>query len=413
MKKSPSGINRGKPPSIRTPSYHNTKQRGHLNVDRTTFHLPSLQHTPERLVSMSENPEVQDIRESVSALRFSSKEVSDCMSHWLTFLKVLQTVCTAGAELTDSIASLGCTTMASGCKNRLDHCRAMWDHLAAATNSAVAIVRNQTIASLQEAHIGSDIDQDQLEINQGVVCSGLVRLLNLQYQLGMATCDWVSSSGGSATCTCGGGPSGRELDAVARCFAVRTPTAPIPVEPPQRRWSEAATATHDKTHDPTLRRWSIPWKLALPTTQHHEKSRSTTPDAVWHTTLASQEDLQDVISLLSCRPANANSQHLPGVILTRAEGQNPDNIPKGIMHRGSWWGEAEEADAQSLASRKSSSSTDTTSSCYSLHKSATTSSEELSHGRSGGGGSHLYSMWSGTDLPFIKLPESSEHGDAS
>lgn len=42
----------------------------------------------------------------------------------------------------------------------------MWDHLAAATNSAVAIVRNQTIASLQEAHVGTDIDQDQLEINQ-------------------------------------------------------------------------------------------------------------------------------------------------------------------------------------------------------------------------------------------------------
>lgn len=35
-------------------------------------------------------------------------------------------------------------------------------------------------------------------------------------------------------------------------------------------------------------------------------------DAVWHTALATQDDLQDVISLLSIQPANTNVPHTPG-----------------------------------------------------------------------------------------------------
>lgn len=42
----------------------------------------------------------------------------------------------------------------------------MWDHLNSATNAAAAVVKSQALASLQEAHTGSDIDTDQLDINQ-------------------------------------------------------------------------------------------------------------------------------------------------------------------------------------------------------------------------------------------------------
>ncbi|XP_024080562.1 uncharacterized protein LOC106671995 isoform X2 [Cimex lectularius] len=327
MKKTPSAVvNRGKPPSVRTPSFIATKQRAHSNLHSTGFAHPN-----ERLLSMSENQELSDVRDGVAGMRFSSKEVTDCMANWLTFLKVLQMLCVSGSELTGSLSAINSLNSTSncGCKSRLNRCKAMWDRLSFATNSAVSIVRNQTVASLQEAHLAPEIDQDQAEINQGVVCSGLIRLLNLQYQFSSACCEWVSTMSG---CSCIPPHSSREAEAVARCFPIiGNPIVPVP----QRRWSEAAAAGRDKAPpDPTLRRWSIPWKLALPASG--EKSRSTTPDAVWHTTLASQEDLQDVISLLSCRPANTTTQHLPGVILTRADGQNHDNLHKGMMQRGSW-----------------------------------------------------------------------------
>lgn len=46
--------------------------------------------------------------------------------------------------------------------------------------------------------------------------------------------------------------------------------------PPQRRWSEV-TSQADRG-PPEVRRWSIPWKLALPTAPGgDQRSRSTTP----------------------------------------------------------------------------------------------------------------------------------------
>lgn len=50
---------------------------------------------------------------------------------------------------------------------------------------------------------------------QGVVCSGLLRLLNLQYQFSAACCEWVSSMPG---CSCIPPHSSREVEAIARCF---------------------------------------------------------------------------------------------------------------------------------------------------------------------------------------------------
>ncbi|KAL1116961.1 hypothetical protein AAG570_004289 [Ranatra chinensis] len=413
MKKSGAAGARGKPPSVRNPSYHlASKTRSHLNVERPPYHLPSLHLGPERLISMSEGPEIYENTESIPALNFASKEITECMANWLSFLKVLKTLCTTGCELSDSITAL--SRSSTTCKTRSNQCKAMWEHLVCSVDTAAAIVRNQTIASLQEAHIAPDIDLDQSEINQHVVCSSLLRLVNLQYQFSAACCDWLSGMS-STGCRCAGSLPhhvDRECDAVARCF-LRPPNNPSSVghhNLPQRRWSEAAAAAppDGKPLEAALRRWSIPWKLALPTTNTAERSRSTTPDTVWHTALASQEELQDVISLLSCRPANPNSHHLPGVVLTKAvDGQNSEVMPRGLLHRASWWGEGDELDVATLTSRKSSSSTDS-SSCYSLHSRSTSGSEELTHGQR----SHLYSMWSGSDLPFIKLPESSENNDA-
>nr|CAD7264823.1 unnamed protein product [Timema shepardi] len=246
---------------------------------------------------------------------------------------------------------------------------------------------------------------------------------------------------------------------------------------PQRRWSEAAAAEMTgESQDGTMRRWSMPWessrlaephstwhgrlnpppsKLAVPSTASQDRSRSITPDSLWHSSLASQEELQEVIHLLSCRPGLPQStqlyhpsQHLPGVTLTsypydgpppewgedrtpaRRASSSPQPPVHHQTHRASWhaleshshmWGDSDGGhcgernsdmyssamDATNLASRKSSSSTDSSSS-HSLHSRSTTGSEGGAEVRS-----HLYSMWSGSDLAFMKLSESSEPVDGA
>jgi hypothetical protein len=232
---------------------------------------------------------------------------------------------------------------------------------------------------------------------------------------------------------------------------------------PQRRWSEAAAQDVgggvSGTSDGTMRRWSMPWesskisdssaawpgsrlypksKLTVPSTCSQDRSRSTTPESVWHSSMASQEELQEVIQLLSCRPTTTTTNHLqlynpsprqqlPGVTLTSCcyDTVNPDSwseVTTPSSRRGSnsphrtSWAVAEndvttpsgteglyELSPAAVASRKSSSSTDSSSS-YSLHSRSTAGS-----GSEGGqevARSHLYSIWGGDNVPFIKLPES-------
>lgn len=77
---------------------------------------------------------------------------------------MLKGLCSAGAHLSHCLGALACQS--SACQARAVQCRAMWDHLSSATTAATAVVKNQAIASLQEAHTGTDIDSDQAETNQ-------------------------------------------------------------------------------------------------------------------------------------------------------------------------------------------------------------------------------------------------------
>lgn len=68
----------------------------HTQLIDKTFHLCAhyAQHTSSfcfRLLSMSENPEAETV-ESICALKASSKEVTECMSGWLTFIQVSKVV---------------------------------------------------------------------------------------------------------------------------------------------------------------------------------------------------------------------------------------------------------------------------------------------------------------------------------
>lgn len=82
----------------------------------------------------------------------------------------------------------------------------------------------------------------------------------------------------------------------------------------QRRWSETAAADmSSESAEQTLRRWSMPWdcrhvtewprqevrRLRVPI---QDRSRSTTPDSLWKSTMTSQDGLREAIQLLSCKP---------------------------------------------------------------------------------------------------------------
>ncbi|XP_046470519.1 uncharacterized protein [Neodiprion pinetum] len=241
----------------------------------------------------------------------------------------------------------------------------------------------------------------------------------------------------------------------------------------QRRWSETAAAEMSgSTVENATRRWSMPWdcrhvsdfleaptahqnnartKLKVPSSQ--ERSRAVTPDSSWKSsTMASQDGLREAIQLLSCKPGIRPSaqlyhpnQHIPDVTLTtcsfdrnsdcsstawldnrsslrywpRDAGDHSDHSvseqsgTSGSGHRdskdsihsqsdqsGIGQRESDAGMSEVLASRKSSSSTD---SCRSGSEGGVVGGESSR--------SQLYSMWSGGDLPFIKLPENSERTD--
>ncbi|XP_011160129.1 uncharacterized protein LOC105196089 isoform X3 [Solenopsis invicta] len=421
-------------------------------------------------------------------------EINECLGNWLTYLQTLNGLCTAGTKLAQSLqALLSVHDTVAQCR-LTGQCLAGWEELARATHIASSTVKNHVITALRD-HESRDNDGDKHDILR----ENLLTFINLQYQFCVACCECL---GGMAECSCSQSGSGDcDIAALQQCFerlysspvpplssssiqqsAQNCRRSPLPYSlfplQVQRRWSETAAAEMSgESAESTMRRWSMPWdckhviewprqdarsRLRVP---QQDRSRSTTPDSVWKTSMASQDGLQEAIQLLSCkpgvRPSNQlsayTSQHIPGVTLTTcnfdsnydsaiwsgsrrigsprcwpqdssdhsdqsghrdsdhsvhsehrdseqsgasgSHGDSKDSIHSHCDHR-----ETETGTADTLPSRKSSSSTD---SCVSAHS--------RSGSESAGGGectrSQLYSMWSGGDLSFIKLPESNEIQD--
>ncbi|XP_018349770.1 PREDICTED: uncharacterized protein LOC108752992 isoform X2 [Trachymyrmex septentrionalis] len=437
---------------------------------------------------MAEGTEPKSIDGQISR---GQLEINECLGNWLTYLQTLNGLCTAGTKLAQSLqALLSVHDTVAQCR-LTGQCLAGWEELARATHIASSTVKNHVITALRD-HESRDNDGDKHDILR----ENLLTFVNLQYQFCVACCECL---GGMAECSCSQSGSGDcDIAALQQCFE-RLYSSPVPISSSstqhstqncrrsplpyslfplqvQRRWSETAAAEMSgESVESTMRRWSMPWdckhviewprqdarsRLRVP---QQDRSRSTTPDSVWKTSMASQDGLQEAIQLLSCKPGVRSSnqlsaytsQHIPGVTLTTcnfdsnydsaiwsgsrrigsprcwpqdssdhsdqsghrdsdhsvhsehrdseqsgasgSHGDSKDSIHSHCDHR-----ETEAADT--LPSRKSSSSTD---SCVSAHS--------RSGSESAGGGectrSQLYSMWSGGDLSFIKLPESNEVQD--
>ncbi|XP_012279193.1 uncharacterized protein LOC105699068 [Orussus abietinus] len=426
-------------------------------------------------------------------------EVNECLGSWLTYLQMLNGLCSAGTKLAQSLQALLASHEGTAHCRLTGQCLAGWEELARATNVASNTVKNHVVAALRD-HETRENDGDKHDILR----DNLLTFINLQYQFCVACCECL---GGMAECSCSQtGNTECDIAALQQCFerlyspplasssvqqsqpnSHRSPL-PYPLFPlqVQRRWSETAAAEMSgESAENTVRRWSMPWdcrhvtewprqeartRLRVP---HRDRSRSTTPDSVWKSsTMASQDGLQEAIQLLSCKPGIRPStqlsaytgQHVPGVTLTTCgfestydssiwpearaigsprcwpqdshssdrsdrsghrdsdqsghSGEHRDSEQSGASGSSAHGDSKDSIHSQSdhshreydpatndiLPSRKSSSSTD---SCVSVH--SRSGSESAGAGECAR--SPLYSMWTGGDLPFIKLPESSELPD--
>ncbi|KAK6626988.1 hypothetical protein RUM44_009465 [Polyplax serrata] len=415
----------------------------------------------------------------------SSKDISDCISSWLAYLQMLCGLCNAGSRLSHSLTSLLQDTMPNN-RMMMMQCQTMWEELVKASTVASSSIKSQVLTALQEYSLVNDSETDVQRTSQ-IIFSSLVTFINLQYQLCAVCCDCLGPLAGCSCLSTNKPLQKHEPDCssalMQHCFqrlfqlpssnssnkGVKSPSHLSALQNSQRRWSEAAAqeVAGVPDIDGTTRRWSMPWetsklteqsgwpssrsqsksRLTVPMINSQDRSRSVTPESVWHSSMASQEELQEVIKLLSCPVPSLQTSlylpnpktQLPGVTLTGCTldvfGHEPwsESTTPGSRrgsnspHRGSWavpesishtWSEtmsggdsSYELNPATLASRKSSSSTDSSSS-HSLYSRSTTGSLSGASGSSESGGPeirpHLYSMWSGADLPFIKLPESNE-----
>ncbi|EEB19667.1 hypothetical protein Phum_PHUM582420 [Pediculus humanus corporis] len=416
-----------------------------------------------------------------SATPAPPKDISDCISSWVAYLQMLSGLCNAGSRLSHSLTGLLQDTIPNN-RMMMMQCQTMWEELVKASTVASSNIKSQILSTLQEYSLMNDAESDIQRTSQ-IIYSSLVSFINLQYQLSAACCEYL---GPIAGCNCDLSQKHEpdcSVGMIQQCFqrlfpypsfnsihkGVKSPSHLSILQVAQRRWSEAAAqeVAGSGDTDGSLRRWSMPWetskltehssgwpgrlhskpKLTVPIYNSQERSRSVTPESVWHSSMTSQEELQEVIKLLSCPvpsvqtslyQPNPKSQ-VPGVTLTGcsldvfshepwSESTTPGSRRGSHSpHRGSWtvpesishtWSESMsgtesnyELNPATFASRKSSSSTDSSSS-HSLHSRSTTGSLSGASGSSESGGMdgrpQLYSMWSGADLPFIKLPDANE-----
>ncbi|XP_008210718.1 uncharacterized protein LOC100115679 [Nasonia vitripennis] len=439
----------------------------------------------------------------------SQMDVNECLASWLTYLQMLNGLCSAGTKLALSLqALLSVHESVAQCK-LTGQCLAGWEELTRATNVASHTVKKHVVAAMKDYEV---LDNSRVE-KHDILRDNLLTFINLQYQFCVACCKCLGSM---AECSCSQDGSECDIAALQQCFerlyssppptgvssasSTQQPSqhsshrSPLPYSlfplQVQRRWSETAAADmSSESAEQTLRRWSMPWdcrhvtewprqevrRLRVPV---QDRSRSTTPDSLWKSTMTSQDGLREAIQLLSCKPgvkfssqqSSYGAHHVPGLTLTTCSYETIGYESSAIwpdsrsVHSSKCWphdshssdhsdhsghrdsdhsvhsGEHRDSEHSGgsgsahgdskdsihshhsdyschresdpgvvdlLSSRKNSSSTD---SCLSAHsrsgsESAATAGESVR--------SNLYSMWSGSDLSFIKLPESSEIPDDS
>ncbi|XP_065337928.1 uncharacterized protein LOC135938271 isoform X3 [Cloeon dipterum] len=378
----------------------------------------------------------------------TAQDVTECSNAWMLYLQNLAGVCAAGARVSASLQVLAnnqqLSTSAGSCRNA-------WEELSRASQAAGHSVRAEVLTSLRELASEDHYRNDQ------IIQSSLATLINLQYQFCMACVECLGNISQPEYCQQASPSSdiGRQSQIFNRLLGG------------QRRWSEVARRPptereEDCEEGSVVRRWSVPWEsTSVVVSGHHHhhltvpgqerSSRSTSPDT--SSSLASQEELHDVISLLSLKSActgQQNPKSLPG---NWSQPPFPESVDVGpqslcqiridttpqISHlqrpRPGWtpqesfystiWGEQNSENQNGPGERldmlprdinglnyhrKSSSSTDSSSSSSLPHHPIFQQNQILQEQQQQQRSSPLYSMWSGNVMPLIQLPSGSSAG---
>lgn len=125
--------------------------------------------------------------------------LTECLSSWVNYLQILNSLCSAGFKLSQCLGSLAqfqTVPLAS-------QCQSSWEELAKATIIASNTVKTHIAATMQDMIIGETYTesdaQRQQEHNQHIIFENLLTFINLQYQFSIASCECF---GPVATCPC-------------------------------------------------------------------------------------------------------------------------------------------------------------------------------------------------------------------
>ncbi|KAL3273845.1 hypothetical protein HHI36_015271 [Cryptolaemus montrouzieri] len=144
----------------------------------------------------------QKIPEDVPQLSPNTLKVAaaECLNSWIYYLQMLNTVCSAGMRLSQSLMNLSLTQNISLATS----CQASWEELTKATMFATNSVKTHIAAAMQDMSIGDTFTesdaQRQQEHNQQIITENLLTFINLQYQFSIAGCEYFGAMAMCPSC---------------------------------------------------------------------------------------------------------------------------------------------------------------------------------------------------------------------
>ncbi|CAG9854463.1 unnamed protein product [Phyllotreta striolata] len=167
----------------------------------------------------SEEPQQQHQHQlSPNALRVA---VADCLNSWIHYLQMLNSMCSAGQRLSQSLANL---SQMQNIPLALQ-CQSSWEELSKSTVIASNSVKTHIANAMQDMSIGETFTesdaQRQQDHNQQIIMENLMAFINLQYQFSIAGCENFGSMAMCPLCqTAPGGVHSSEcsLAALQQCF---------------------------------------------------------------------------------------------------------------------------------------------------------------------------------------------------
>ncbi|XP_044760538.1 uncharacterized protein LOC123317966 [Coccinella septempunctata] len=125
---------------------------------------------------------------------------AQCLNSWINYLQILNTMCSAGLRLSQSLMNLSLAQNISLATN----CQTSWDELLKSTIYATNTVKTHIAAAMQDMSIGDTFTesdaQRQQDHNQQIITENLLTFVNLQYQFSLVGCEFFGAMAMCPSC---------------------------------------------------------------------------------------------------------------------------------------------------------------------------------------------------------------------